>query len=76
MGGFFPKDTNLNLAVITTDIDNAAMALAGGLPIADCEAEHGPILVRFIRALAMRQARLDIELAYSGATGNEPRTLH
>lgn len=72
---FFQRNTSLNLAIRASDIA-AAMAGAGSLPLADCETDHGLVLVHFVRALAKRQARLDVELAYCSATGNEPRTLH
>jgi hypothetical protein len=34
------------------------------------------ILVKFVRALATRQARIDAGLNLNAANDNEPRTLH
>jgi hypothetical protein len=73
----FQRNTNLNFAVSTSDIDIAASAKVANILIGPCEAANeGLVLARFVKALAKRQARLDIELAFEATHDNAPRTLH
>jgi hypothetical protein len=73
-GRHFKRNTNLNLAISTTDIDNAATAKTGGPAIED--GEHGMFLLKFVQALAKRQARLDARMPFDAANDNRPRILH
>jgi hypothetical protein len=51
--------------------------MAGNTAIAECEAaDHGLVLVRFVRALAKRQARLDVAFAFDTANNNAARILN
>jgi hypothetical protein len=73
----FQRNANLNLVVSTSDIDIAARTKVTNVPIGACEAANeGLVLARFVQALAKRQARLDIGLAFEAANDNAPRILH
>ena len=56
---------------------NPSTAMVCNAAIADCEDDdHDGILLKFVHALAKRQARLDVRLAINTASDTEPRTLH
>jgi hypothetical protein len=45
--------------------------------IADFEDhDQGIVLIKFVHALAKRQARLDVRPVFDAASDNRPRTLH
>jgi hypothetical protein len=76
-GRYLKRNANLNLAISTSGIEDAASVIAGNAAIGACEAtDHGVVLVRFVRALAKRQARLDVGLGFDAANDSGPRTLH
>ena len=58
-----------------TQANDSAIAPIFSAPIADCE-DDGVILLKFVRALAKRQARLDVGLSFDAANDNATRTLH
>jgi hypothetical protein len=75
-GDIFEKEYQLNLANSSSDVANAATIMADATACADCEADHGLVLVTFVQALAKRQARLDAGMPFDAANDNRPRILH
>jgi hypothetical protein len=60
-----------------TQTDEPPIAAIYSASIADGEdGDHGVVLLKFVRALAKRQARLDIGLAFDVADDNKKRILH
>ena len=67
----------MKIATQASGNDNPAIAMVCSAAIADCEDDdHGVVLIKFVQALAKRQARLDVRLAFDAANDNGPRTLH
>jgi hypothetical protein len=59
------RNTNLNFGITASDSDNAAKAIVSTAPISDCaDHDHGVVLIKFVHALAKRQARLDVRFAF------------
>ena len=62
---------------LQTQADDPAITTICSASIADSEdGDHGIVLLKFVRALARRQARLDIRLAFDVANDNKKRILH
>ena len=69
--------SKLNLDTHAAGNTGPAIAMICSGAIADCDAaDQGLIMIRFVRALAKRQARLDVGLSFDAANDNGPRTLH
>jgi hypothetical protein len=68
----FNGDIKLNIATIASGNDNTAIAMVCSAANANCEEDdNGVALIKFVRALAKRQARLDVTSKDHGS-----RTLH
>ena len=73
----FNGDIKLNIATQASGNDNTAIAMVCSAAVAGCkDDDHGIVLIKFVQALAKRQARLDVRLAFDPANVNGPRVLH
>ena len=73
----FIGDIKLKIATQASGNDNTAIAMVCSAAVADCrDDDHGVVLIMFVQALARRQARLDVGLAFDPANHNGPRVLH
>jgi hypothetical protein len=61
------------VSLLPTSKNIAVMQYNSLPPAAD---DIQPIVVQFVRALAIRQARLDVSQTFKAANDNERRTLH
>jgi hypothetical protein len=76
-GGFLNGDIKLKIAAQASGNDNPAIAIICAAAVADCEDDtHGVVLIKFVQALARRQARLNVMVSFDAARDNGSRTLH
>jgi hypothetical protein len=69
--------SKLNLDSHASGNDDLAIAMICGDAIADCQHDdHDVVLLKFVRALAKRQGRIDVGLAFDAANDNERRILN
>jgi hypothetical protein len=72
----FAREIKLNLSIQPSGYDSVANAIAGGLAVAPHQELDALVLVKFVKALARRQARLDAGIALQANDANKSRTLH
>jgi hypothetical protein len=72
----FYEGIQLKVAARASGNDIIPIAMICSAAIADCKDDHGVVLIKFVQALAKRQARLDVRLTFDPANDNGPRTLH